>query len=852
MKTTTYPKIIIHRLGSQPVRPTTHRWFWLSLVLGVLGLVQLTHAGSHTWSGAGANTNWSTAANWSVGGAPTAAEAAPVTLIFPAAPTSFDSTPNVIGLKVDSLQITAMGTTSYTFFNGIVPVIFTGNGTTDIAISGSGGASGGGQDVIWQAPITLQSTSVVSILGNATLDIQSVISGGGGLTKQGSGFLKFSTGGAANTFNGTLRVEAGSLRLAKLTATPCFGGNLEIISGSCAIGQSNMIPDTASILIDNGALVTLPEPGVASVTETLGPVTIRGGNASVHLQATSPNTINFASTVTKEGPDTALIEINAPSGALALGGGTRSFIVNDGDLRIDGNVVDGSGGNGGITKTGAGTLSILKSTSFDGPVTVQDGILAVLNNFALGNSTGDTTVTGTGTLQFGDAGTPSSTSYVLPAAESLTVSGNGKVFALLDTEIPGAVTLNGLPTLGARQAERLTLSGVLSGNPSTVTIDSSSSGGIVSFTGTSGNTYSGSVAVVDSTLELLKTTGAAITGTVQLDSGTLKLLASNQIADSGSVYFGGSNTSAFNLNNFNETIAFAWGPGRAAIQLGNGTLTVNGSTDVTLGSLTNLAQVTGSALGKIRKLGPNTWTLFSQPLITGNDAVLSVEAGALDLRGSWQSEIQCLGGTLRGSALVKKINSLGGQVCLCDLTAAQFIGNSGGILTARLDGDVPGVSLDRMIVSGPMNLTGQTLQLSSTGFIPMTSGRYTIIKNTTATPITGTFNGLPEGAGLTLNGRPFKISYLGGSLHTSVELIFLGTGTQGPEITGIVDNVILNNGSKDILVKFLPNRLVRIQRSPDLGSWSNIGSVTTDAQGVAKFTYNTFYNPRYFFRLTVD
>ena len=61
MKTKTYPKIIIHRIGGHPPvsRRRAQKWFWLTLVLGLLGVAQFSHAASHTWSGAGANTNWS-------------------------------------------------------------------------------------------------------------------------------------------------------------------------------------------------------------------------------------------------------------------------------------------------------------------------------------------------------------------------------------------------------------------------------------------------------------------------------------------------------------------------------------------------------------------------------------------------------------------------------------------------------------------------------------------------------------------------------------------------------------------------------------------------------------------------
>lgn len=849
MKTTSYPKVVIRRLNQRSSRK--HHTIWPAVrglfraALSLLVFCGFANAGTHTWSGAGANTNWSTAANWSSGGAPSAAEAAPVTLIFPAAPTSFNSTPNVSGLKVDSIQITVPISGSYTFLNGSVVVQFTGNGATDVTVTSAVPNNLG--SVVWKAPITLQSTSAFSVAANMQMDIQSVISGSGGLTKQGAGTLRFSTGGAANTFDGTMRVEAGTLNLAKISATPCFGGNLEIVGGSCQIGQSNMIPDTASILIDGGTLTTVPDPGIATVTEVIGPVTMWGRSSGVPaIVVNSPNTLSFSSTVTVEGPSAAFLTTAAPSGYIGLGGGTRTFQINGVELQINGNVVDGSGGNGGITKLGTGVLSLNDANTFDGPVSVQEGTLAITSNLGLGNSTGDTTVTGTGTLRIGAHIVGVTGPFLLPAAEAITVSGNGQIIAYDDTEIPGPITLGGSAWLDAEQGARLTLSGVLSGSPSSVKL-SHPSGGIVRLTGSTSNTYSGSASVAGGTLELAKSSNAtAITGTLQFNNCTVKYLGSNQIANTGSLYWAAAGT--LDLNSFSETVAYAWGPGYCIINLGNGSLTVNGTTDVTLGSSNNLVNLQGTALSSIHKQGSNTWTIYSNSQAAGNDAVLSVEAGVLDMRGYWSSEIKCPAGTLRGSASVKKINSLGGEVCLCDLTTGSLVGSNSGILSVRLNGDVPGVSLDRLVASGVINLTGQTLQLSSAGFIPMTSGRYTIIdgQNDSNASIIGTFNGLPEGATLMLNGRPFRISYVGGSNHRSVELIFLGTGTPGPEILSIERPGIIK-----VNAKFLPNRYMEVHASTDLVNWSRKGIGTTDAQGLISYTFGGYSNPKYFFRLVV-
>jgi hypothetical protein len=49
------------------------------------------------------------------------------------------------------------------------------------------------------------------------------------------------------------------------------------------------------------------------------------------------------------------------------------------------------------------------------------------------------------------------------------------------------------------------------------------------------------------------------------------------------------------------------------------------------------------------------------------------------------------------------------------------------------------------------------------GFIPTTGQQFRIIDNTGSSAISGTFDGLPEGATFFRSGRPFSITYKGGS-----------------------------------------------------------------------------------------
>jgi len=82
----------------------------------------------------------------------------------------------------------------------------------------------------------------------------------------------------------------------------------------------------------------------------------------------------------------------------------------------------------------------------------------------------------------------------------------------------------------------------------------------------------------------------------------------------------------------------------------------------------------------------------------------------------------------------------------------------GGIYRCGLGGATSGSSCDQIVTSGPLFLTGTTLELSTLS-VPTGSNSYTII-NVTNTGLTlGTFNGLGEGATfLSLNGHQFRIT----------------------------------------------------------------------------------------------
>ena len=834
-----YPKVIIHRLGgpsmAAPRRSVTSVWLRLLGLVMLLFAAGTLHAGTHTWSGAGTNWLWSNAGNWSSGGAPVSGESN-VVLIFPANATGFTSTVNVNNLSVDRMEFSkpSINGTVWTFPNGGTPLTLTGVAGNNVWLKDD-------VNVMWQPNLTLQNTCrfhlADTVAARSRLDIQGVVAGSGGLVKQGEGILEFSTGGAANTFSGTLRAEAGRVYLNKIVGTPCFGGNLEIVGGDVYIQRSHQIPDTASIFVGPGALVTYADSGVSSVTEVLGPLTM---GATGLVRAFYTSTITLGSSLTCHATYGRLIA-DAPAAKISLGGATRTITLTNADskLEIHGDVIDG-GVSGGINKAGLGVMEIYDSTSFTGPITVAGGKLVVHDEHALGAISGATTVQNGATLEITIPPNDEFTAYI---TEPINLAGTLLASDVVTTG--GAIVLSGIPTCTAAPGKTLQVGGVLSGSASPLNITGD---GAVMLSGGSSNTMTGTVAVKDtSKLILAKTTSTAITGTVKLESptATLQLLAPNQIADTGSVWL--ANGGTFDLNNYNETIAYLFGSGAngGLVALGNATLTLNGSTSVQLGSAESgsMATVTGTAQGKIRKLGTHTWTLYHTPAAGNAFPTISVEAGTLELYGAWNGSIQSFGGLIQGKATVGGLLGYGGQICLCDFTTQNFWGPSTAVM--KINGNTPGTTYDRLIATGSVNLAGQVLQLTLGAYTPAVSERFTIIQNNSGKSVSGFFSLLPEGTIFTLSGKRFSITYQGGASGRDVQLTYLGIGGLETKI----NHLTKVGATITLFVSSSPGSTVQWEKAINgLASWAPAGVVTVNAQGLASIT-DTNSNASGFYRL---
>ena len=219
----------------------------------------------------------------------------------------------------------------------------------------------------YTAAVNHGSTGSTWSLADADGSMSGIISGSGGLTKNGNGTLALS-GTSANTFTGTTTVNTGTLSLNKTAGLNAIGGALTIGNGSATdtvkLLAANQIPDTTDVSIATG--------GVFDLNARLETIDALTGTGSV---------------------------TSSVAGAVTLTIGAN----NDPTPSFSGVISNGSG-TVALTKTGSGTQSLSGANTYTGATTVSGGRLNVNGSTAAGSAV---TVQSTGTL--GGTGTVADT-----------------------------------------------------------------------------------------------------------------------------------------------------------------------------------------------------------------------------------------------------------------------------------------------------------------------------------------------------------------------------------------------------------------------------------------------------------
>ncbi len=212
-----------------------------------------------------------------------------------------------------------------------------------------------------------------------SLTLSGAISGVGGLTKTGPGTLVLA-GPSANSYAGATAFTDGGFVLSKSAGVNAVPGDLSVGDGvgaaaSAILTQANdeQIPDSATVTIAADGFWNLAS---GNHSETIAALTIAGGSIE-----TGAGTLTVNGNITTD----ASAASATISGQLNLGGTTRTLDVADGTAAIDLDI-SAAISNGGINKTGDGTLQISGASNFSGPIAVNAGTLVAHGGSAIGDA----------------------------------------------------------------------------------------------------------------------------------------------------------------------------------------------------------------------------------------------------------------------------------------------------------------------------------------------------------------------------------------------------------------------------------------------------------------------------------
>jgi len=663
-----------------------------------------TLAASATWQGTGDGT-WSTSGNW-IGGTPGSTTVVTSTDVatFATNPTqksiTVDANRNIGGIVFDTgvgaMTIgTATGNALYLSAGGSIQT------TAGVTTS---------QNV--NAPIVMEGNA--SFLSNAT---------------SSSGYMVF--GGiisAASNVNSTLTLGGNNAGTNKVSGAIVDGSGttaLSVSSGKWTIAGNNTFSGGMSI---SGASTTVTLSGSNA---NAGGTTLSGATVYVtndYAFGNSGRTLTVTASATINNGDSKLHTL---ANNIALNSGTLTLSTSNisSPLSITGPI----SGGGVILKYGPGALTLSGSNSYSGNTILQDGILQIGSDYALGSGTlAYTPASGKlPTIQSSDANART-------IANALTFSGaSGKTFAF------GAAGTGDLTFTNTGAAALPTGSGTFQ-IVNNVTFANSFTGsgnalvktgaGTMILTGTS--TYTGTTGVNAGTLKVNGALGntavtvgngatlggsGSIAGTVTVNSGGILAPGNSPgTLSTGAMTLNGGSTFQWQINNATGVQGTNW-------DLNNitGTLTLNGS-----GTNTITIDIQGlnssNVLGSVQNWNSavsGTWTIA-----TASGGITGFSTDAFTLQTTYFTSNNSLGG---GAFSIAKIgNSL--DLIFTAATNSSTLGFQPATLVVKaFVGGTSGQSTS--LVNSGTSSTGYTLAASNNGVSISDSGLGSVAGSGTST-----------------------------------------------------------------------------------------------------------------------
>ncbi|MEI7580017.1 MAG: PKD domain-containing protein [bacterium] len=388
-------------------------------------------------------------------------------------------------------------------------------------------------------------------------------------------------------------------------------------------------------------------------------------------------------------------------------------------------------------------------------------------------------------LEIGTAGTYNNNLAGLVLA-GLTISNgpvviNGNNFTMTAAIVvnPGSLTINNNLTLVAPLTfatynnGTITINGTINLNANILTLDTSASGGNILVT----NTITGAGGVTkDGVAETLISGSNNYSGPTVINAGRHNVTLSSGLgtnAGNTTVNNGGSLVLNCTGIDFSENIIIN-GSGDS----GNGAI-ISGANNKILGTL-NIAdnsfintvgypfEISGVVSGNAGiTLDLQSDTTFSNAANTFDGTYYVRNNKIFITANNSSATLSLAGGSAMGTGTLQNIitDNISEAAFLypgTDTTIGMLTSNGLSSLTDTLFGiNISGASTDQLLTNG-LTLTNAVLEISPTA-TPSSSTTYMIVVNTSANPITGTFNGLAEGATFIVDSVQYRISYVGGS-----------------------------------------------------------------------------------------
>lgn len=561
-------------------------------------------------------------------------------------------------------------------------------------------------------------------------------SGGGGFAAgNGGGGISRSAGGGGGALGGGLFVAE--------------GGSLTIASG--AISGGSVTAGAAGAV--SGSNGTLPTSGQAA-----GSGMFLQGFGTVTFSPTTGNSVTVSDAIVDE------------TGFLAANPGYSA-------------PVGFTAGAWGLTKTGAGTLTLSSANSYSNGTVLSGGTLSLGHNKALGAAglfaTNGTTIdvqhgidianglwinlnqtfnvgagsTGTYSGRIGEWG---ALAFIRKTGDgTLVITNNNNSFSLGATISGGAIRVTGNSALG--QGAITLDGGVLQAGAAGLSLVNHS----IQFTSAGGTIDTGAFdlttgAMMSDTDVLFGTFSKRGTGTLTITGvtpGNSTYATATNVAQ-GTLAAGSTNVFSKNssyevasgaflaLSGYNQVIGSLAGAGTVA--LGSATLSAGSDDKSTIFA----GQISGT--GKLVKTGSGTQTLTGTNDYTGGT---SVDAGTLVVGvggvGSILGPVE-----VRSGARLGGTGTLGGDVTVL-AGAAHGVGNSIGTQTVNGDYANHGIfeveatptGADRLIVNGAVDITGATLNLllsplTAASWNPFST--FTLIENDDDDGVAGEFGAVVD------------------------------------------------------------------------------------------------------------